>query len=90
MWMGADVHRAGSFVEGPDTLAGARPVCESGNARMEERGASFIQSISRVHMVRRPVLVQSSECHPRYRCLSLIMDAGIVSFGRLSISFQRL
>jgi hypothetical protein len=51
-------------VEGPDTLAGARPVHESGNEADGSRGAE-------------PARV----C----RCLSKqYVDAGIVSFGRLS------
>jgi hypothetical protein len=47
--------RKGENVEGPDTLAGARPVCESGNVAGVERGSMFNRDISGVHVVPRPV-----------------------------------
>ena len=68
--MGARVPRFEGFVEGPDTLAGARPVLESGNARVGGEASSKRRDLSRVHMVRRPVFDLVSEILPRSRCLS--------------------
>jgi hypothetical protein len=57
----------------------------------DERGAGAARSISRVHVVRRPPVSGLPEFFSLYPAAThSYMDAGIVSFSRLSLAIPRL